>query len=73
MWGPTPNPSQEGNVGRVGRAEKVGGIIVPVSFCAYLPFILTFWSLKLKSWHFFSLQKGTYFYMSVFLDLISKP
>ncbi|OZH55857.1 hypothetical protein AFK68_01885 [Hydrocoleum sp. CS-953] len=31
-----------GRVGRVGRQEKVGGIIVPVSFCATLPFVLTF-------------------------------
>ncbi|MDJ0520104.1 MAG: hypothetical protein F6K22_16040 [Okeania sp. SIO2F4] len=35
----------QGSVVRVVRVEKhqkVGGIILPVSFCASLPFILTF-------------------------------
>ncbi|MEM1168678.1 MAG: hypothetical protein AAGJ08_06245 [Cyanobacteria bacterium P01_H01_bin.35] len=31
-----------GSVGSVGRPPKVGGIIVPVSFCACLPAVLTF-------------------------------
>ncbi|OZH52327.1 hypothetical protein AFK68_25090 [Hydrocoleum sp. CS-953] len=31
-----------GSLGSVGRLPKVGGIIVPLSFCACLPAILTF-------------------------------
>jgi len=66
---------EKAECGECGKKEKVGEINVPdvpVSFCAFLPKVLTFWSLKLKNLHFFSLQKGTYLYISVLLNLISR-
>ena len=64
---------EDGKCGEGGETEKVRGIIVPVSFCACLLFILTFWSLKLKNLHFFRSKNAKTFVYQSFEIILASP